>query len=104
MPGPTTEATSHEVSVMATSTSVWDTRRRVVNPCRSARSLSVGLWTCCSLAGPHSVPDTANGPDEPGLVRVVAELAAQVADVHVDEVLVAYPRRSPDGLDEPAVG
>ena len=39
-----------------------------------------------------------------GFGRVVAELAAQVPDVDVDDVLVAVPLRSPHRVDELAPG
>ena len=52
------------------------------------------------IAGSHPVAEAADGADEPGLGGVVAQLAPQVADVDVDQVLVADPLGPPDGVDE----
>ena len=53
-----------------------------------------------SRAGAHPVADAADRADEPSLGGVVAELATQVADVDVDQVLVPHPRLAPHAVDE----
>ena len=53
-----------------------------------------------SPAGAHPIPDAAHGGDEVGRARVVGELAAQIGDVDVDEVVVAEPVLAPDALEQ----
>ena len=50
--------------------------------------------------GPSPVADPAHGQDVAGVGRVVAELAANVSDVDVDQVLVADPAAAPDVFDQ----
>ena len=52
----------------------------------------------------QAVADAADGAHVAGLGRVVAELAAQVPDVDVDEVLVAVPVGAPHLGEELATG
>ena len=56
-----------------------------------------GAW---SLSLSHAVSDSANGDDEARLGGVVTELAPQMSDVHVDEVIVADPRFVADCFEE----
>ena len=53
-----------------------------------------------SPAGAHPVSDAADGADEVRGARVVGELAAQVGDVDVDEVVVAEPVLAPHALEQ----
>ena len=53
-----------------------------------------------SPAGAHPVPDAADRADEVRRAGVIGELAAQVGDVDVDEVVVAEPVLAPDALEQ----
>ena len=53
-----------------------------------------------SPAGAHPVPDAADGGDEIRRPRVVLQLAPQVGDVDVDQVVVAEPVLAPDALEQ----
>ena len=50
--------------------------------------------------GAHPVPDAADRADEVRGARVIGELAAQVGDVDVDQVVVAEPVRAPHALEQ----
>src|SRR5205814_10371080 len=59
---------------------------------------------CGPSAGTHPVADTAHGADVAGTGCVVAELVPQIADVHVDDVVVAVPFAAPDAVQQLAAG
>ena len=65
-------------------------RRRIPTP------LPVWVLTGCCPSG--SPP--ANGEDEPRIGGVVAQFAPEVADMDVDEVVIAHPWLAPHVLDE----
>ena len=52
----------------------------------------------------HQAIPVAVPQEQRGGIGIVAELAAQVSNVNIDEVLVANPVRSPDVVNELAPG
>ena len=56
-----------------------------------ARRLPRALSACGSGRLLHAVADAAHGADQPGRAAALAELAAQVADVDLDQVRVGGP-------------
>src|SRR6266511_981814 len=88
-PGATARATTASVTHPATITSSWAANSRTARLDRG------------SCAGAHAVADATHGLHEARAPWVVAELAAQVGDVHLDQVVVADPLGPPHPLEQP---
>src|ERR1019366_7630388 len=71
-------------------------RRRAAARRAASRRSCAAVARANSFAGAHPVADSAHRANE----ARVAELLAQVADVDVDDVVVAEPAWSPDALEQ----
>src|SRR5665647_3908938 len=72
-------------------------KSRSVRPRPGRCGWRVDAWAFTRASpGTHPVADTTNGHDESRGGGVVPELAPDVGDVNVDEVLVTHPVRAPD--------
>ena len=72
---------------------------------RASGSASGGAASAARFTGRRpSDTDAAHGAHEVGRARVIGELAAQVGDVDVDEVVVAEPVLAPDALEQLRAG
>src|SRR6266545_8413510 len=89
-PGAMTTATTTRVSAPEATMSAWAVTAG--SPAGGRAGCGGCVWP---LAGSHPVADAAHGADVAGVFGIVVELAAQVADVDVDDVFVAVPLAAP---------